>query len=305
MTPARAIAGGGLLVAVVIVGLLLLRGGDASTYKLRFQNAGQLVKDDDVQVGGRRVGSIREIELTDGNEADITIEVQDEFAPLHSGTTALIRATSLSGVANRYVALTPGANSGPELKDGALLKADVTTSIVDLDQLFNTLDPGARKSLQQVIKGSRDQFDGVGPQANEAARYFNPALSTTSRLARELTRDNKTFQDFVVNSSKVVSALADRREDLSGLVTNANRTAAAIGTENAALSRAGAPAADAAQGQHDLREPARHAGRPGRAGRGVQARDPPAGAVPARAAAAGRQRPPDDPRPAPARAANG
>jgi len=238
MRPARAIAGGALLVAVLVVGALLLRGDDQSMYKLRFQNAGQLVKDDDVQVGGRRVGSIRDIELTDDNEADITIAVEDDFAPLHQGTTAIIRATSLSGVANRYISLTPGANSKPELKDGALVAADVTTPIVDLDQLFNTLDPGARKSLQQVIKGSATQFEGVGPQANEAARYFNPALSTTSKLARELTRDNSTFQDFVVNSSKVVSELADRREDLSGLVTNANRTAAAIGDENAALSRA-------------------------------------------------------------------
>lgn len=238
MRPARAVAGGALLVAVIAVAFLLLRGDGQSMYKLRFQNAGQLVKDDDVQVGGRRVGSIREIELTDDNEADITIAVEDDFAPLHRGTTALIRATSLSGVANRYVSLTPGPNSAPKLEDGAAIRADLTTSIVDLDQLFNTLDPGARKSLQQVIEGSATQFKGVGPQANEAARYFNPALSTTSRLARELTRDNGVLQDFVVNSSKVVSTLADRREDLSGLVTNANRTASAIGSENAALSRA-------------------------------------------------------------------
>jgi phospholipid/cholesterol/gamma-HCH transport system substrate-binding protein len=238
MSVARPLAVGALAVAVVVVAVLLLRGDKQTTYKLRFQNAGQLVKDDDVQVGGRRIGSIRKIELTDDNQADITIAVGKDFVPLHRGTTAIIRATSLSGVANRYVALTPGANSAPALNDGARLNADVTTSIVDLDQLFNTLDPGARKSLRQVIRGSATQFKGVGPQANAAARYFNPALSSTSRLANELTRDNGTLQDFVVNSSKVVSALADRRDDLSGLVTNANRTAAAIGTENAALSRA-------------------------------------------------------------------
>ena len=74
-----------------------------------FQNAGQLVKDDDVQVGGRRVGSVRDIELTERQPAAIKIVVQEPYAPLREGTQAIIRLTSLSGVANRYVALTPGA----------------------------------------------------------------------------------------------------------------------------------------------------------------------------------------------------
>src|SRR6266498_3131828 len=100
---ARGAALAALVVAVVVVAVLLLRGDSGTTYKLRFQNAGQLVKDDDVQVGGRRIGSVRDVALTDDNQAEITITVQDGYAPLHEGTTALIRATSLSGIANRYV----------------------------------------------------------------------------------------------------------------------------------------------------------------------------------------------------------
>src|SRR5687767_3385456 len=102
----------------------MLGGSEAHTYKLAFENAGQLVKDDDVQIGGRRIGSIREIELTDDNQALLTIEVNEPYAPLHEGTTAMIRATSLSGVANRYIALTPAPNNAPELEDGAVLASD-------------------------------------------------------------------------------------------------------------------------------------------------------------------------------------
>ena len=39
---------------LVVVAVLLLRGRGRHAYKLLFQNAGQLVKDNDVQVGGRR-----------------------------------------------------------------------------------------------------------------------------------------------------------------------------------------------------------------------------------------------------------
>jgi phospholipid/cholesterol/gamma-HCH transport system substrate-binding protein len=238
MTRARILGGGALLVAIVVVAVLLLSGSNTSTYELTFQNAGQLVKGDDVQVGGRRIGNVKAITLTNNNQARITIEVEDGFTPLHQGTTAIIRATSLSGIANRYIALTPGPDNRPALDDGAALEAQASTAPVDLDQLFNTLDTPTRKALDDVIQGSSTWYDNAGKDANKGSKYFNPALSTSSRLVNELVGDQKVFTDFVVSSSKVVTALAARRDDLAGLVTNANTTSAAIASENAGLEQA-------------------------------------------------------------------
>jgi phospholipid/cholesterol/gamma-HCH transport system substrate-binding protein len=238
VTAARGAALGALALAVAVVAFLLLRGDGGTTYKLRFENAGQLVKDDDVQVGGRRVGSVRAIKLTDDNQAEITVKVQGDYAPLHEGTTAVIRATSLSGIANRYIALTPGPNSNTALPDGATLQAGDTTSIVDLDQLFNTLDPPTRKALQNVIQGSATWYDGRGVQANAATKYFSPAISSTRRVVNELISNQQTLAAFLRNASRTAGAVARRRDDLANLVSNTNTTAAAIGDENASLNRA-------------------------------------------------------------------
>jgi phospholipid/cholesterol/gamma-HCH transport system substrate-binding protein len=238
LTVARTAALGALALAVVVVAFLLLGGNGVHTYYVEFQNAGQLVKDDDVQVGGRRVGSIRDIKLTSDNQALVKIEVQEPYAPLHEGTRAIIRATSLSGIANRYIALTPGADSSKEIDDMAVIPQDATTTIVDLDQLFNLLDPDARKDLQGVVQGFATQLQGRGEDANEAAKYFNPLLSSTRRLVGELTEDEDALTSFIVNSSRAVTALAERRDDISDLVGNANATARAIGSENVALARA-------------------------------------------------------------------
>ena len=234
ITLARAIALGAIVAAVIVVAVVLLSSGSQTTYKVRFQNAGQLVKGDEVQVGGRRVGSVGEIKLTNTNEAEITITMK-EFAPLHEGTTAIIRATSLSGIANRYIALTLGTNSAPKLKNGATVGAERTTTPVDLDQLFNTLDPKTRKGLQEVIQGSAEQYVGKGAQANQSAKYFNPFISTTDELVRQVNSDNQALTDFIVDSSKLVTDVASRRDDLSSLVSNANATAGAIANENTAL----------------------------------------------------------------------
>ena len=198
---ARVAAIGALLVAAAVVAIVLLSGGGGTRYQMVFQTAGQLVKGDQVQVGGRPIGSVQNIELTNDNLARVTAEL-NEFAPLHQGTSAVIRQTSLSGIANRYISLNLGPNSAPELKDGATIPTERTTTPVDLDQLFNTLDPKTRAALQQVIQGSAQQYIGKGPQANQSAHYFNPALSSTDQLVREVDYDQQALTDFIVNSSR-------------------------------------------------------------------------------------------------------
>jgi phospholipid/cholesterol/gamma-HCH transport system substrate-binding protein len=203
-----------------------------------FQNAGQLVPGNNVEVAGRAIGTIDSIGLDDHGQARVTMTVGSGFDPLHEGTTAVIRATSLSGIANRYVELHPGRNDAPRIADGGAISADRTQAPVDLDQLFNTLDPKTRKGLQQVIQGSATQYKGRERDAAASLRYFNPALSTSSRLTRELVLDQQAFQRFVKYTADTVSALEARRTDLAGLVGNANTTAKAIGDENVALGRA-------------------------------------------------------------------
>jgi phospholipid/cholesterol/gamma-HCH transport system substrate-binding protein len=239
VTAARIAAAGALALAVgLVVWLLLFRGPSGTEYTFLFQNAGQLVADDDVQVGGRRVGSVREIELTNDNQAAIKVVVEEPYAPLREGTQAVIRLTSLSGIANRYIALTPAPGDAEELDEGATITTESTTDVVDLDQIFNTLDEQTRGDLAGVIKGFATQYEGKGEQAGQSAKYFNPLLSSSRRLVQQVTEDEAALTEFLVNSSRAVTTIAERRDELSDLVGNANATAAAIGQENAALARA-------------------------------------------------------------------
>jgi phospholipid/cholesterol/gamma-HCH transport system substrate-binding protein len=239
LTVARGIALTALVLAVALAGyLLLFKPAGGHEYTLIFQNAGQLVKDDDVQVGGRRVGAVKSIELTDNNQAAIKIAVEEPYAPLREGTRAIIRLTSLSGIANRYVGLTLAPDSNRKLPDGATLTTQSTTDVVDLDQLFNTLDKKTSGDLRDVIRGFAQQYQGKGKEVGQSAKYFNPLLSSSRVLADQLTQDDAALTRFLVTSSQAVTAIADRRDDLSALVSNANQTSGGIASENAALSQA-------------------------------------------------------------------
>ena len=203
-------------------------------------------------------------------EVDITVD-----RPLHEGTTAIVRATSLSGIANRYVSISPGANSEPEIPDGATISSDSTTSPVDLDQLFNTFDERTRAGLQDFIQGQAAVYTGNTEEARATYKYFAPSLQESQRLFAELTRDQAALSQFLVTGSKVFGAIAERRDDLSALTSNANQAFGAIAAENEAFSQdSAAAAAGDAPGEHDLRQPARRARRPRPAGRRHRRRRP-------------------------------
>ena len=232
---ARVVGVGALVAAAVLAAVLLLgAGGNGHGYKLLFETGGQLVPGNEVLVGGQPIGTVDDITLTDNAQAEVEITVDD---PLHEGTTALVRATSLSGIANRYVSVAPGPNDAPELEDGATIAADKTTSPVDLDQLFDALNQRTRRGLQDVIQGSAAIYDGNAEQAREAYKYFAPSLQATERVLAELTRDQRSFSQFLTSGARVFGAVAERRDDLSALTQNGNEAMAAIAQENRAFDR--------------------------------------------------------------------
>jgi len=232
VTRARIAVIGALAAAVAVLAIVLFSGGGGHQYTLVFQNAGQLVPENQVLVGGSPVGTVESIDLSDENLAEVHIEVSQE---LHEGSTAVIRATSLSGVANHYVSISPGPNSNPALDEGAELGLDATTTPVDIDQLFNTFPPEVRKGLSNFIKGNAQIYSGVGPQANESYEYFGPALNRASAFARELNADQHLLSRFIVSSAKLTTTIAGRGEELSSAISNADTAFSAIASQNVAF----------------------------------------------------------------------
>ncbi len=233
----RPLAIGALALVVLLVAYIVFAGGGGATYKLEFAEADQLVRGNQVQVGGVPVGSVTNLELTHDFKAIVTIHVDSSLTPLHAGTTAQVRVPSLSSVANRYIALSLGPNNAPALADGAKLPASATKDVTDLDQLFNTFNPQTRKGLQQFIQGTAEQYVGQSKNLAAATEYFAPSLTSTDHLFAELVRDQSTFTKFLVETAKAVTTIGARAPQLSSLVENANTTFTAAGEQQANLAR--------------------------------------------------------------------
>jgi phospholipid/cholesterol/gamma-HCH transport system substrate-binding protein len=232
----RVAAVAAVVVALVAVVLILLGGGSSYQVKAIFVNASQIVTGDQVQVAGNPVGNVSSISLTPDGQAQLTLNITNStFAPLKRGTVATVRQTSLSGVANRYVDLRLGSATAPSIPDNGVIGTADTTSAVDLDQLFNTLNAPTLKGLQDAIQGSASQYAGRGRLAQAGWAYLNPAVASSAALFAEIDRNTPSFTNFIVKSGQLVSTLSQRSTDLSGLVSNLATTTQALAAQRTAL----------------------------------------------------------------------
>jgi ABC-type transporter Mla subunit MlaD len=77
-----------LVAAVALVAVAMF--GKSGAYKVRavFEHAGQLVPGNQVRVSGQRVGTITDIRLNESAQALISMEIDEDLAPLHEATKA-------------------------------------------------------------------------------------------------------------------------------------------------------------------------------------------------------------------------
>ncbi len=232
----RVAAVGAVVIAIVAVAVILLSGG--STYKVYaiFQNASQVNAGNQVVVAGSQVGSVGSVALTAQGQAQMELDISNKsYVPLRQGTIATIRNPSLTSIANRNVELRFPAGKPPAIPNGGTIGTQYTNSAVDLDELFNTLTPATRKSLQDVIQGSASQYQGYGSQAQTAWQYLNPAVASASVLFSEINRDTGRFTNFISKTSSLFSDIATRQADLSALVRNLSVTTSALANQRIAL----------------------------------------------------------------------
>lgn len=236
-SPLRAIAVGALGLVILIVAYIVLAPSGGANYKLELAEADQLVRGDQVQVGGVPVGSVTNIELAHDFKALVTIHVNSSLVPLHHGTEVQVRVPSLTSVANRYVQLNLGPNNYPSYPPGSTLPATVSKEVTDLDKLFDTFTPKTRKGLQEWFEGSAQQYVGQARNLSISTEYFPPVLSSATHFFKELSADQPVFTSFLVEASKAVSTIAARQESLADLTENQNKTFQAIGSEQSALAK--------------------------------------------------------------------
>jgi phospholipid/cholesterol/gamma-HCH transport system substrate-binding protein len=228
-----------LLVVVVVVVVLLTRGSGSYRVAMVVPDAGQMVTGNLVKVGSASIGTVSKVRLAENGQAELVLEITDDaYKPLHRGTQAIIRNSSLSSIANRFVSLEVGPQSAAEIADGGRIGAQDTRAATDIDQVLTLFAAQGQRGLQTLIRGGAKAFSDLGPQTRELITALSPALAQTAKTVEQVSSDDADLERFVVRGSALASVFAAQRGDLEqGLVATAG-TVRAASAERRALSDA-------------------------------------------------------------------
>ena len=186
-----------------------------------------------MRIAGVSVGKVRKLEVDgDRNRTVATIELDREFAPLQADTVAKLRQKTLLG--ETYVELTPGQGAKKLPEGGRLADAQVSDS-VQLDEIFDSLDPETRKAFRGWQQDLAKGIEGRG-------RDFNDALGTLPGFAADgsdvlvvLDSQEQALQRLVKNTGVTFAALTENEQQLRTLITSSKRVFEATGSRNDAL----------------------------------------------------------------------
>lgn len=204
-----------IVVTTMATGLLVVLIGNlnfASTrdYKAVFTNATGVNKGDDVRIAGVKVGTVKDVEITERTRALISFTVADS-TQLNGGTFATIRYRNLVG--QRYLSLTQEVGDTARIPEGATIPINRTKPALDLTVLFN---------------GFKPLFQALSPADINKLSY---------EIVQVFQGEGGTLEGLLQHTASVTSTLADRDQVIGDLIENLNQVLVHIGDRDKQLSR--------------------------------------------------------------------
>jgi ABC-type transporter Mla subunit MlaD len=255
---------GAATLLVTIVGVFLAYNANnglpfVPTYnvKVLVPDAAELVKGNDVRVGGKRVGTVAQIKAVktaSGRFAsELDLKLEKAAQPLRSDTIVTVRPRSTLGL--KYLELKPG-HSGRPLPAGGTLPLTQAGRIVELDEVLNAFDAGTRAGIQDLVDRASNGFAGRGADLNEALAGLNPVLGHLGPVMANLSDGRTALRGAIRGLDAAASAAAPVSAQLGSLVDGGAATLGSLdGARDglgATLDRAPAAMRDATADLHAM-----------------------------------------------------
>jgi phospholipid/cholesterol/gamma-HCH transport system substrate-binding protein len=203
-------------------------------FEASFPYAQELATPADVRIAGVSVGKVVSTSLDpQGNRTIATIQLGNQYAPIRRDATAILRTKTILG--ETYVELTPGQPNAPPLPDGAMLPRSQVQQAVQLDEVFNALDPTTRRAFQIWQQQLAQAVKGNDQNLNSVFGNLPTFAADASNILQVLDVQHASVVKLLQNGGTVFSAIARDPATLRNLVSTAETTFNTTATNNAAL----------------------------------------------------------------------
>jgi virulence factor Mce-like protein len=186
-------------------------------------NAARLAPNNEVRVGGTRVGVVESIETIDSpassgcqteagssasQAAKLNLKLDQSAKPIPEDSTIRVRYRSSFGL--KYLEVTRGA-SDTGLPEGGTLPIAQAQQQTEFDDINNTFDTPTRESSRQVLQGFGDAFAARGASLNQAIESLSPLFTNLRPVARALADPTTQLARFfpeLADAARIVAPVA-------------------------------------------------------------------------------------------------
>jgi virulence factor Mce-like protein len=218
---------------VVIVAVFLAYNANnglpfVPSYSLKAEvpSAAQLVKGNEVRLGGTRVGvvdKITPVRHRDGSvTAQLSMKLETTVKPLPVDSTVIVRPRSALGL--KYVELTKGTSSKGWADGSTIPLRQATPKPVEIDEVFNTFDDKTRAASRVNLTEFGNALAGRGQDLNRAIEALNPLLTDLVPVMRNLSDPRTKLPQLFRALEQTASQVAPVAEEQGQLFANLDTT---------------------------------------------------------------------------------
>jgi virulence factor Mce-like protein len=228
---------GAVTVLVTLVAVFLAYNANnglpfVPTYNVKAElpSGANLVKNNDVRIGGERVGAVTDIEPVrhpDGSvSAVISMKLEKRVDPLPRDSTLIVRSRSALGL--KYVEITPGQSASGYRAGSTIPLSQAQPRPVEIDEVLNMFNEPTRTGSQKGLEGFGDALTGRGTDINEAIVAFRPLLTDLEPAAANLASRDTQLRRFFPALERAATEVAPVANEQADLFANLDTTFTAL-----------------------------------------------------------------------------
>jgi virulence factor Mce-like protein len=220
---------GAITTLVVIVAVFLAYNASSGlpfvpVYRISVElpNAQRLSPNNEVRIGGTRVGVIESIEPEENRDsgqngappvvAKANLKLDKSVDPLPADTQVRVRYKSSFGL--KYLQLTRG--TGKPLAEGSVIPVTQASQQVEFDDINNTFDTKTREASRQNLLGYGSALAGRGESLNETVQNLNPLFKNLEPVGKILTASDTRLERFfpaLARTAAIVAPVSDQNAE--------------------------------------------------------------------------------------------
>ena len=211
---------GAITTLIVIVAVFLAYNANnglpfVPTYKVStiLPNAARLGPNNEVRIGGNRVGVVESIETTTNPEngtqaAKLNLKLDKSADPIPADSTVRVRYKSSFGL--KYLEVSRGT-SDQGLPEGGTLPVTQAEPQTEFDDIGDTFDQPTREGVRTNLDEFGAAFAGRGASLNQAIESFNPLFQNLKPVADVLASPETDLARFfpeLADAARLVAPVA-------------------------------------------------------------------------------------------------